>query len=101
MTWSHGWGLAGQILAIWIVLAIVASLLVGRLLRGPKATYSVLQKGVWVEVSRAELIAAIQKEEWEYLSRPKHSRPISVKPHIEPDETPFLLDEPEQPRASA
>ena len=35
--WSHGWGLAAQILTIWIIVALIASPWIGKYLRGRRA----------------------------------------------------------------
>lgn len=80
MQWSHGWGLAGQLIAIWIVLSIGCSLLIGRLFREPKSTYSVLRNGTWVEIDRAQLIRAIEADEKAARdSTPNHSPLVSVR----------------------
>jgi hypothetical protein len=89
--WSHGWGLAAQIIVLWIIVSVIATPLIGRYLRNRRTNdefrelLSVKHEGR--DLTPAEK-AAIEKSDSRWTEAPL-------------TEAAFALDEPNQPRRSA
>lgn len=95
MRWSHGWGLVGQILAIWISVSFMVSPFIGRYLHARRAQREFKARIAREDAARLlRLARRMRAADW-LASFPEHDkqriqREAEALGFLDPEDTPKL-----------
>lgn len=95
MNWSHGWGLVGQILTLWISASFIATPLIGRFLRARRTKRELeARKARESEARMLRLSRRLRTADW-VSALPEHDkqriqREAEALGFLDPEDTPKL-----------